>query len=137
MNTLLGSRMLCPILIHEGPPGCLARLYTTTTQSIYVGKSICSKKLFRNGLTVPKTVEQCQKDPNPYPHTLKRTIPYLNTLNRTIPYLNTLNPLLRLANSSRQPIRIEHYVTRELLARVEAPSRLSAQSRLAIAYLNT
>ena len=32
-----------------------------------------------------------------------------------------------LRNPSRQPIRIEHYVTRELSARGEDPSRLSAR----------
>ena len=36
-----------------------------------------------------------------------------------------------LSHPSRQPIRIEHYVTRELSARVGDPSRL------AIAYFNT
>ena len=32
-----------------------------------------------------------------------------------------------LRNPSRQPIRIEYYVTRELSARLEVPSRLSAR----------
>ena len=109
MKTLLGSRMLCPILIHEGrlhPPSCcLARLYTT--KSIYVEKSICAKKLFRNSLTVPKNVEQCRKYPIPYLNTLKRTIPYLNTLSRTIPYLNTLNRTIPYLNTLN-PILI-HY----------------------------
>ena len=90
-------------------------------------KVFVQKKLFRNNLTVPKTVEQCRKYPIPYLNTLKRTIPYLNTLsrtipylntlNRTMPYLNTLNPIFPSANSSPQPIKIEHYVTRELSAR--------------------
>ena len=64
----------------------------------------------------------------PYLNTLIRTIPYLNTLNRTIPYLNTLNPILiHRSQSNRQPIRIEYYVTREISARVEVPSRLSTR----------
>ena len=68
----------------------------------------------------------------PYLNTLSRTIPYLSTLTRTIPYLNTLqsaaNQIRVSRNWSRQPIRIEYYVTREL-----AP----LGCRLAIAYLNT
>ena len=67
----------------------------------------------------------------PYLNTLSRTIPYLNTLSRTIPYLNTLesaaNQIRVLGNTSRQPIRIEYYVTRELSATVEDPSRLSVR----------
>ena len=66
----------------------------------------------------------------PYLITLSPTIPYLNTLNRTIPYLNTLNPTLRhgtQSDLSHQPLRIEYYVTRELSARVEVTSRLSAR----------
>ena len=67
----------------------------------------------------------------PYFNTLSRTIPSLKTLNRTIPYLNTLplaaNQIRVLRHPSRQPIRIEYYVTRELSATVEAPSRLSAR----------
>ena len=66
----------------------------------------------------------------PYLNTLSRTIPYLNTLNQTITYFNTLNPILihgSQSNSSRQPIRSENYVTRELSARVEVPCRLSAR----------
>ena len=58
-------------------------------------------------------------------------MPYLITLSRTIPYLNTLqstaNQLRVLRHPSRQPIRIEYYVTRELSARVEDLTRLSAQ----------
>ena len=49
---------------------------------------------------------------------LNRTIPYLNTLNRTMPYRNTLpsaaNQIRVFRHSSRQPIRIKYYVTREL-----------------------
>ena len=76
----------------------------------------------------------------PYINTLIRTIPYLNTLNRTITSLNTLSRTLPYLNTlpsaaskirvlrhlSGQPIRIEYYVTRELSARVEVPSRFSA-----------
>ena len=66
-----------------------------------------------------------------YPNTLSRTIPYLITLTRTTPYLNTLPSVAKqirvLRNPSRHPIRIESYVTRELSARVEVPSRLSAR----------
>ena len=50
---------------------------------------------------------------------------------RTIPYLNTLqsaaNQIRVLRHANRQPIRIEHYVTRELSARPEVPSRLSTR----------
>ena len=50
---------------------------------------------------------------------------------QSIPYLNTLqsaaNQIRVLRNTSRQQIRIEYYVTRELSARVEVPSRLSAR----------
>ena len=67
----------------------------------------------------------------PYLNILNRTIPYLNRLIRTIPYLNTLQPAANqvrvFLHPSRQPIRIEYYVTRELSARVEVPSRLSAR----------
>ena len=56
---------------------------------------------------------------------------YLNTLSRTIPYLKSLqsavNQIRVLRNPSRQPIRIEYYVTRELSVTVEEPSRLSAR----------
>ena len=93
------------------PPGCFARLLTTT--------NFFSKKL----LTMPKTVAQCRKYRIPYLNTLGRTIPYLNTLTRTIPYLNKLtrtiiylNTLTSAANQirvsrhpSRQPIRIEYH----------------------------
>ena len=57
-----------------------------------------------------------------------------------MPYLNTsqsaANQIRVSRHPSRQPIRIEYYVTRELSAMVEGPSRLSAPL-LAIAYLNT
>ena len=70
----------------------------------------------------------------PYLNTMNRSIPYLNTFSRTIPCLNTLpsaaNQIRVLHHPSRQPIRIEYYVTQDLSARVEDPSRL------AIAYLN-
>ena len=57
---------------------------------------------------------------------------YLNTLNRLPFFLHPLhdwatNQIRVLRHSSRQPIRIEYYVTRELSARVENPSRLSAR----------
>ena len=79
---------------------------------------------------------------------LNTCIAYLNTLTRlSAPFLNTLptrlgcrqpirieHPRLSatnqnrvLRNPSRQPIKIEHYVTRELSARPEDPSRLSAR----------
>ena len=64
---------------------------------------------------------------------MSRTIPYLYTLSRTIPHLNTLqsaaNQIRLLRNTSRQPIRIEYYVTRELSATGEDPSRLSDRLR--------
>ena len=96
---------------------------------------------FRKNLTVPKTVAQCRKNPNPYLNTLNRTepyfitlsrtIPYLNSPNRTIPYLNTLpsaaNQLRVLRHPSRQPIRIDYYVTREFSAKVGIPSRFPAR----------
>ena len=67
----------------------------------------------------------------PYLITLGRTVPYLNTLSRTIPSLNTLqlaaNHSRVLRHPSRQPIRIEYYVTPELSATVEDTSRLSAR----------
>ena len=46
VKTLLGSRTLYIILIHEGlhPLGCVARLYTT--ESIYFEKSLWSKNFF-------------------------------------------------------------------------------------------
>ena len=110
-----------------------------------------SKKNFRKKLTVPKTVAQCRKYLMPYLNTLcqtipylitlSRTLPYLSSLSRTIPYLNTLkqnipylstlpsaaNQIRVLHHPNRQPIRIEYYVTRELSAWVEDPSRLSAR----------
>ena len=50
---------------------------------------------------------------------------------QSIPYLNTLqsaaSQIRVLRNTSRQQIRIEYYVKRELSARVEVPSRLSAR----------
>ena len=46
----------------------------------------------------------------------------------------TRKPIWIESHPSRQPIRIEHYVTRELSARVGDSSRLSVW---AIAYLNT
>ena len=90
-----------------------------------------------------------------YLNTLSRTIPYLKTLSRTIPYLKTMSraqcsrskicwqpigteheePWYFVSQSKsstkktlqlRQPIKIEHYVTRELPARFEVPFRLSA-----------
>ena len=67
----------------------------------------------------------------PHVNTLNRTIPYLNTLNQTMPYLNTTSQTIHYLNTlcqlSRQPIRIHYYVTRELSATVEDPSRLSAR----------
>ena len=89
---------------------------------------------------------------NKYPY---MSITYLNTLSRlSAPYLNSCtayttglgnqpessnrveysvtrelsaaNQNRVLRHPSRQPIRIEHYVNRELSARVEVPSRLSA-----------
>ena len=103
-------------------------------------KKYLVKKNFRDGRKVSNFVEKCPKYPipylntlnqtQPYLNTLSRTIPYLNTLNRTLPYLNTLNLILihgTQSISSRQPIRIEYYVTRELSAQVEIPSRLSAR----------
>ena len=61
-------------------------------------------KIFRKGLTVPKTVAQCRKYSIPFLNTLSRTIPYPNSLrrsirylkilSRTIPYLNTLSPTI-------------------------------------------
>ena len=50
---------------------------------------------------------------------------------RSSPYLNTIqsaaNQIRVLRNPSRQPIRIEYYVTRKLSARVEVSSRLLAR----------
>ena len=110
------------------PP--LAVLLAYINNSIHVEKCICSKKKLRNSLTVRKTVERCQNYSIPYPKTLNRTIPYLNTLSRTIPFLDTLSPFLihgSQSHSSRQQIRNEYYVTRELSARVDVPSRISAR----------
>ena len=51
-------------------------------------------------------------------------------MSRSIPYLNTLqsaaNQIRELRKPSRQPIKIDYYVIRELSATVEVPSRLSA-----------
>ena len=66
----------------------------------------------------------------PYLNTLSQTIPDPNTLSRTIPYFNTLpsaaNQIRVLRQPSRQPIRIEYYVTRELPGGFENPPRLPA-----------
>ena len=71
----------------------------------------------------------CRTIPNL--NTLSGTITHLNTLSRTNPYPNTLqsaaNQTRVSRNPSRQPIRIEYYVTRELSATIEDPSRLSAR----------
>ena len=85
-----------------------------------------SKNCSRKSLTVPKIVAQCPKRVIPYLYTLNRTIAYaytlpnaiayLNTcipyLNTCITYLNTLTTRLVSQEHSRQPIRIEYYVTR-------------------------
>ena len=85
----------------------------------------------------------------PYLKILNRTIPYLNTMSRTKPYLNTLswiiaylktlsriysriplsaaNKIQVLRHPSRQPFSIECHVIRELSARVEVRSGLSAR----------
>ena len=69
----------------------------------------------------------------PYLNTLSRTIPYLSTLTRTIPYLNTLqsaaNQIRVLRNPSRQPIRIECYVTR-VVSQSESSITSPERSRL-------
>ena len=63
--------------------------------------------------------------PIPYVNTLSRPIPYLNTLSRTMPYPNTLSRIS--LKTSRQPIKFEYFVTRELSAIFEDFSRLSAR----------
>ena len=66
----------------------------------------------------------------PYLNTLSRTIPYLNTLSRTIPYLNALTRINSdFANSSRQPIRIEYYVT-QVVSQSESSITSPESSRL-------
>ena len=62
-------------------------------------KNVFDQKKTRNSLTVPKTVEQCQKYPIPYLNTLNRTTPYLNTLSRTISYPNALNRTIPYLNT--------------------------------------
>ena len=95
--------------------------------------------------TLPRTI--------PYFNTLNRTITYLNTLTRTLPYLNTLtrtitylktltrkipylNTLTRIhsdfGNSSRQPIRIEYYVTRQPIKFKYYITRVVSQSESSI-----
>ena len=79
----------------------------------------------------------------PYPNTLSWTIPYLNILNRTIPYLNTITrtipyftTLIRIhsdfGNSSRQPIRLEYYVTRVVSRSESSVTSLGSQSNSSI-----
>ena len=46
---------------------------------------------------------------------------------RKNPATSSANQNRLLRHPSRQPIRIEYYATRELSARVEVPSRLSAR----------
>ena len=65
----------------------------------------------------------------PYPNTLSRTVLIL-ILCRAIPYLDTLNRILsEIDNSSRQPIRLKFYVTRQLWAKAGDHFRLSARVR--------
>ena len=69
----------------------------------------------------------------PYLKTLSRNIPYLNTLSRTKPYLNTLTRLHSdFDNSSRQPIRIEYYVTRVVCQSESSITSLGSQSNSSI-----
>ena len=99
---------------------------------------------------MPKIVAQCRKlahSPSLYIAEHTRLVPKneeLSAANQNRARKNTstssANQNRVLRNPSRQPIRIEYYdtrveyhVTRELSARLEDPSRLSA----AIAYLNT
>ena len=89
VKTLIASRRLMPILMHEGlqPLGCLASLYITKTL------------FFRNIPTVPKTVAQCWKYPISYLNTLSWTIPCLRTLSRAIPHLNILSRSIPYLNT--------------------------------------
>ena len=81
-------------------------------------------------------MSQCQKwviQPIPYRYILQNLIAYTNTLSIIVPYVDTLPKTLGFppkTKNFRQPIRIEYNYTkktRELSARVEDSSRLSAR----------
>ena len=129
-------RMLLPILIHWlgfrlSTPylDTLNRLGTQTESNTrVVTQSESSTE--KNPSTSSAKQNQVLRNPSRQPITIEHG---------KNPSTSSANQKRVSRNSSRQQVRIEIYVTWELSARVEDPTRLSAvgSSRLAIAYLNT
>ena len=123
-----------PILIH-GLGFRLSAPYLNTCITYLNTLSQLSAPYLNTCITYPNTLSRLSAPCITYLYTLSR----LHTLihcrlgnqskssNTSHPRLSAANQKQVLRNPSRQPIRIKHYVTQELSARVEVPSRLSTR----------